>query len=733
GVASGSPAAGSSSTLATAGGPAATAGSGVASTGATSTTMSPECDVRDPRTKRTASMSCMEAGINSRASVAHGSTASASVSPPVSALGRYVSAPSHWPRNSVGRFLTTSMPHDGDATRGSAGSPTSVGGGDPRVGVDLPSDVVHSGPRQEDSMSSFLLLPGSSAGKILGTCSSVAQPCGSSANTLRLEPWYRPAVQTDPPGQRGFGSSTLPQSSAHGSVSVSLSNPGNASAAMSTAATTAMAATSTGAVGTATGTVGAAVAGADSFSSKHSSQPQPQPHLNRNPQQTNSAANNVNNLPSNQNHQMLYGTGTWPSSTQAQLHPQLLAHHHHPLQPQLQLQRSPYQHQLQVPPQPRLQGPIERQFSAGSRLMRTLSGRQMYTGVGMGGTAAGSPAQYGEGEYCSGIGDRRLRPYAADVPGAAAAAADSRAAAAAAAATNLAAGDAQGIPSVDAGVMAAVALTNIRQRSGNCAVKFAITDSRMGAEEASNWVSGAAALGVNGVHPQRREVAGAAAVTLAARGSGYADRDGKDGKEELQAASGSSDGAPRRQRMADGVIGMLRQALASQDRAGGPRRNSGDECWHEIWATRATDPVTGKPVLVLVQHDVTAKVIAERHLALVMETEHRLLEQLFPRHILAYITEDFVAKVAAAAAGSTAAYATVDAQWRPTVRDCKALATWHPQVTLLFADIKGFTPMCKEVEPPAVMAMLNDLYCRYDQMLDEYGVFKVSIHKVLLV
>lgn len=44
-----------------------------------------------------------------------------------------------------------------------------------------------------------------------------------------------------------------------------------------------------------------------------------------------------------------------------------------------------------------------------------------------------------------------------------------------------------------------------------------------------------------------------------------------------------------------------------------------------------------------------------------------------------------------------------------------------------------FTPMCKEVDPPAVMAMLNDLYSRYDKMLDEYGVFKVRTTAYIVV
>ncbi len=47
----------------------------------------------------------------------------------------------------------------------------------------------------------------------------------------------------------------------------------------------------------------------------------------------------------------------------------------------------------------------------------------------------------------------------------------------------------------------------------------------------------------------------------------------------------------------------------------------------------------------------TAKVVAERHLANVMEAEHRLLEQLFPKHILTHITEEWTQEAERAAAG----------------------------------------------------------------------------------
>ncbi|GIL86164.1 hypothetical protein Vretifemale_14520, partial [Volvox reticuliferus] len=197
------------------------------------------------------------------------------------------------------------------------------------------------------------------------------------------------------------------------------------------------------------------------------------------------------------------------------------------------------------------------------------------------------------------------------------------------------------------------------------------------------------------------------------------------------------------------------------------------DCWHEIWALRTLDTITGEPVIIMSQHDVSAKVIAERHLALVMEAEHRLLEQLFPKHILTHVTEEWIAEAEKAdekAAGNNRGHcgstqvsagpveggtpaapkdttegeaisaaalvnnprAVSSAEWRPVVRDCNALATWHPQVTLLFADIKGFTPMCKQVTPREVMTMLNDLFSRFDAILDKFGVFKVRILRVVM-
>ncbi|GLI71375.1 hypothetical protein VaNZ11_016565 [Volvox africanus] len=176
---------------------------------------------------------------------------------------------------------------------------------------------------------------------------------------------------------------------------------------------------------------------------------------------------------------------------------------------------------------------------------------------------------------------------------------------------------------------------------------------------------------------------------------------------------------------------------------------SAGTCWHEICASRTTDPLTGQYALIITQTDVTGKVEAERHLAFVSEAEHRLLEQIFPRHVLAYMTEEGgpwavpsgpsiypTLGPTATSPSATASFTettkalvmpdTTNGYSRPMFRNINKLATSHNQVTLLFADIQGFTPMCKVLEPRVIMAFLNDLFTRFDSRLDEFGVYKVE-------
>ena len=47
------------------------------------------------------------------------------------------------------------------------------------------------------------------------------------------------------------------------------------------------------------------------------------------------------------------------------------------------------------------------------------------------------------------------------------------------------------------------------------------------------------------------------------------------------------------------------------------------------------------------------------------------------------------------------------------------------QVSILFMDIVGFTSMSKEVAPHMVMEFLNALFSKFDEICDDYDVYKV--------
>jgi len=53
------------------------------------------------------------------------------------------------------------------------------------------------------------------------------------------------------------------------------------------------------------------------------------------------------------------------------------------------------------------------------------------------------------------------------------------------------------------------------------------------------------------------------------------------------------------------------------------------------------------------------------------------------------------------------------------------IATKHPEVTVLFADVVGFTNISENMQPDHVVAMLNDVFSYFDSLADRYGVEKI--------
>jgi class 3 adenylate cyclase len=138
--------------------------------------------------------------------------------------------------------------------------------------------------------------------------------------------------------------------------------------------------------------------------------------------------------------------------------------------------------------------------------------------------------------------------------------------------------------------------------------------------------------------------------------------------------------------------------------------------WHDIRACIVDHPfVPGSRAIALVQHDMTRHVELPQKLATMLEAEHSLLENIFPCHVLEHIT------LSSGRSHTEAMASRVTAIEKP-----HKLASSHENITVLFADVVGFTPMCHKLPADTVMAFLNDLFSRLDDLTVAHGVYKVE-------
>ncbi|GIL81263.1 hypothetical protein Vretimale_1176 [Volvox reticuliferus] len=140
--------------------------------------------------------------------------------------------------------------------------------------------------------------------------------------------------------------------------------------------------------------------------------------------------------------------------------------------------------------------------------------------------------------------------------------------------------------------------------------------------------------------------------------------------------------------------------------------------WHKVLVRPCIEPQGDRRVLLVVQTDVTSQIRAESALVEALEAQYRLLSDILPRHVVQYMMKRH---------GDELEGVGTQLHTRsPRISDPAELATSHDCITVLFADIKGFTEMSKEVPPAVVMTFLNDLYTRFDSLTDVYGVYKVE-------
>jgi len=57
--------------------------------------------------------------------------------------------------------------------------------------------------------------------------------------------------------------------------------------------------------------------------------------------------------------------------------------------------------------------------------------------------------------------------------------------------------------------------------------------------------------------------------------------------------------------------------------------------------------------------------------------------------------------------------------------DDRTIATRFPAITVLFADVVGFTPLSQGMAPEEVVDLLNDVFSFFDALVDKYGLEKI--------
>jgi adenylate cyclase len=54
------------------------------------------------------------------------------------------------------------------------------------------------------------------------------------------------------------------------------------------------------------------------------------------------------------------------------------------------------------------------------------------------------------------------------------------------------------------------------------------------------------------------------------------------------------------------------------------------------------------------------------------------------------------------------------------------IADYFEQVSILFADIQDFTPLCKSLSPRQIVSLLNEVFCAFDNITQKYGLEKIK-------
>ncbi|MGB6167490.1 MAG: adenylate/guanylate cyclase domain-containing protein [Geitlerinemataceae cyanobacterium] len=126
-------------------------------------------------------------------------------------------------------------------------------------------------------------------------------------------------------------------------------------------------------------------------------------------------------------------------------------------------------------------------------------------------------------------------------------------------------------------------------------------------------------------------------------------------------------------------------------------RQDGTPFWNELSISPIYDENDRLTHFIGVQADVSDRVLAEKALRLEKAKSEKLLLNILPQSIAMKLKQD------------------------PS-----SIAEYFEDVTILFADIVGFTPLASRLQPLELVNLLNKIFSTFDRLAEKHGVEKIK-------
>jgi hypothetical protein len=116
----------------------------------------------------------------------------------------------------------------------------------------------------------------------------------------------------------------------------------------------------------------------------------------------------------------------------------------------------------------------------------------------------------------------------------------------------------------------------------------------------------------------------------------------------------------------------------------------------EVWLPQAISPLSEETVI-LVAQDISDRKKAEEALRLEQEKSERLLRNILPEAIANQLKQNQ-----------------------------GAIAQQFNEVTIMFADLVGFTPLSARLKPIELVNLLNQIFSTFDELAQQFGLEKIK-------